>query len=174
VALSVCLLFDERADRAVRRLWDRLEDRGVRTLRSHTHGRHVPHLSYAVLRDFDTADVEKVLENLPDAGGLELGLEGVGFFRRGRCWLIPSASPALLDRQRRVVAAITSTGAGLHWNYLPGVWVPHCTLAPRVLAKDVPTVIRTANEVLPLRVRFAAAGLVDSADGVVRPLTPTI
>jgi hypothetical protein len=171
VALSVCLLFEERADRAVRRLWDRLEERGVRTLRSHTHGRHVPHLSYAVLRTFTTPDVEKVLEDLPDPGGLELSLEGVGFFRRGRCWLIPSASPTLLDRQRRVVAAVSSTGAGLHWNYLPGVWVPHCTLAPRVLAKDVPTVIRTVNEVLPLRVRFAAAGLVDSADGIVWPLT---
>lgn len=171
MALSVCLLFDERAERAVRRLWDRLEERGVRTLRSHTHGRHVPHLSYAVLHAFDTADVEKVLEDLTDPGGLALGLEGVGFFRRGRCWLIPSVSGALLERQRRVVAAVTATGAGLHWNYLPGVWVPHCTLAPRVQANDVPTVIRTVNEVLPLRVRFGAAGLVDSADGTVRPLT---
>jgi hypothetical protein len=51
MALAVCLLFDRRTDRILRGLWDRLEDLGVPTLKSHTHGRHVPHLSLAVLRE---------------------------------------------------------------------------------------------------------------------------
>ena len=50
MALAVCLLFDARGERAIRALWDQLETLGVPSLRSHTHGRHVPHLSYAVLR----------------------------------------------------------------------------------------------------------------------------
>jgi len=48
VALAVCLLFGRRSERAIRALWDQLESLGVPSLRSHTHGRHVPHLSYAV------------------------------------------------------------------------------------------------------------------------------
>jgi hypothetical protein len=54
VALAVCLLFDRRSDRAVRALWDQLKSLDVQqSLRSHTHGRHVPQLSYAVLRKWD-------------------------------------------------------------------------------------------------------------------------
>ena len=53
VALAVCLLFDRRSERAVRALWDRLERAGVPSLRSHTHGQHMPHVSYAVLRAWD-------------------------------------------------------------------------------------------------------------------------
>ena len=53
MALAVCLLFDRRTDRLVRQLWERLEAQGVATLLTHTHGRHHPHLSYAVLRDGD-------------------------------------------------------------------------------------------------------------------------
>ena len=44
MALAVCLLFDGRSERLVRDLWSRLEARGVRTLESHTHGKHRPHL----------------------------------------------------------------------------------------------------------------------------------
>lgn len=49
MALAVCLLCDRRSERAVRAVWDRIEEQGVASLRSHTHGRHVPHVSYAVL-----------------------------------------------------------------------------------------------------------------------------
>jgi len=61
VALAVCLLFDRRSERAVRALWDRVEEQGVGSLRSHTHGRHVPHMSYAVLRRWDHAAVTEAL-----------------------------------------------------------------------------------------------------------------
>jgi hypothetical protein len=59
VALAVCLLFDRRSERALRALWDRLEERGVPSLQSHTHGRHVPHVSYTVLRSWDQAAVNR-------------------------------------------------------------------------------------------------------------------
>jgi len=67
VALAVCLLFDRRSERVIRALWDQLESLGVPSLRSHTHGRHVPHLSYAVLRRWDLASVTAALSGL-DAG----------------------------------------------------------------------------------------------------------
>lgn len=53
MALAVCLLFDGRSERAIRNLWDRLEHLGVPTLRSHTHGLHVPHVSYVVLLEWE-------------------------------------------------------------------------------------------------------------------------
>ena len=64
----MCLLFDRRSERAVRALWDQLESLGVPSLCSHTHGRHVPHLSYAALRSWDLASVTAALSGL-DVGG---------------------------------------------------------------------------------------------------------
>jgi hypothetical protein len=84
MALAVCLLFDRRPDRILRGLWDRLEDLGVPTLKSHTHGRHVPHLSLAVLREWDHDKVQKVVEALPGSGPVSLYFDALGTFRRGR------------------------------------------------------------------------------------------
>jgi hypothetical protein len=82
VALTVCLLPDSRADAVVRRLWRRLETVGVPTLLSHTHGRHVPHLTYAALRDGRVEEVLEVLGALPEQPPLELYLDALGTFRR--------------------------------------------------------------------------------------------
>src|SRR4029079_4058551 len=65
VALAVCLLFDARTDVLMRELWSRLEDVGAATLATHTHRRHHPHLSYAVLRSWELARVQETLAALP-------------------------------------------------------------------------------------------------------------
>lgn len=132
MALAVCLLLDSRTDRALRQLWDRLESAGIGTLRTHTHGRHVPHVSYAVLRSWDLDAVQAAVAGLPDRGAVALHFDALGLFRRSRSWLVPAAPADLVPRQQDVVKAVLGTGADLHRHYEPGLWVPHCTLAPRV------------------------------------------
>jgi hypothetical protein len=170
MALAVCLLFDERTDRALRRLWDRLEDLGVPTLRSHTHGRHVPHLSYAVLRDWRIDDVREQVERLPSGATVSLHFDALGTFRRGRSWLVPAVTSDLALRQERVVSAVVAAGAELHRHYVPGVWMPHCTVAPRVPLAALPVLAATVYDVLPLAVRADRAALVDSGTAQVWPL----
>jgi 2'-5' RNA ligase len=165
VALAVCLLFDARTDEALRALWRRLEAAGVPTLLTHTHGRHVPHLSYAVLRRYDEVRVAEALDLLPDGGRCTLHLDALGMFRRSRCWLVPAGISDLARRQERVVEALESTGAELHRNYLPGVWVPHCTVAPRARLAQLSTVAAAVYDVLPLTATVEAAALIDSSTG---------
>ena len=80
MALAVCLLFDARGERAIRALWDQLETLGVPSLRSQTHGRHVPHLSYAVLRSWDLARVTAALSGLEAGEPLDVSFDGIGLF----------------------------------------------------------------------------------------------
>lgn len=75
--------------------------------------------------------------------------------RRGRCWLVLAVGSEVLCRQERVVAAVTATGADLHRHYLPGAWLPHCTLPPRVPLDRLPAMAAIVNEVLPLHARAA-------------------
>lgn len=170
MALAVCLLFDRRSERAIRALWDRLEEQGVPSLRSHTHGRHVPHVSYAVLRSWDQTAVAAALGDLGDGTPVDLSFDGVGLFRRGRTWLVAGVSAEFVARQLRVAQAVTATGAELHKHYVPGTWLPHCSLAPRALLAQLPAVVAAALDVLPLRARLDRAALINSATGEVRPL----
>jgi 2'-5' RNA ligase superfamily len=171
MALAVCLLFDRRSERAVRALWDRLEAEGVPSLRSHTHGRHVPPVSYAVLRSWDTAAVTSALERLDGGSSVELAFDGVGLFRRGRTWLLAGGSTDLMARQQRVVDAVCATGADLHKHYKPGIWLPHCSLAPRVQLAHLPVVVAAVFDVLPLLGTLDHAALVNSATGEICPLS---
>ncbi|MBE1875550.1 2'-5' RNA ligase family protein [Myceligenerans pegani] len=171
MALAVCLLFDGPTDRVLRRLWQRLEDDGVPTLATHTHGRHVPHLSLAVLRSWDLDKVRAAVEALPDAGPVTVRFDAVAAFRRGRMNLIPAVTSTLATRQERLVDALGVTEDELHMHYVPGVWTPHVTLAPRVRLEQTPLVLEAAYEILPLTGRLTHAALVDAGTGAVHPLS---
>jgi 2'-5' RNA ligase len=165
MALAVCLLFDARTRSDVRGLWSRLEAEGVGTLQSHTHGRHHPHLSYAVLRSWDLARVEPALAALPGSGPFSMSCHGALAFPRGRVALAPAVTADLARRQEQIVSAVLATGADLHRNYRPGSWVPHVSVATRAQGSQLPTVVRAIADMLPLTVRVDRAGLVDSSTG---------
>jgi hypothetical protein len=150
VALAVCLLFDARAERAVRNLWQRLEQQGVPTLQSHTHGLHHPHLSYVVLLQWELDPVRVAVEQLDDHQPFELTFDAVAAFRRGRVSLVPSVPADLVARQHAVVAATRATGAMVHMHYEINRWLPHASLATRASAEQLVRVTATAYDVLPL------------------------
>jgi len=174
VTLAVCLLLDDRSDAAVRRLWRRLEDVGVPTLLTHTHGLHVPHLTWAALRSYDLERVRDALGALPEQPPLVLHLDAFGTFRRSRCWLAPAVTPALVERQAAAVAAVSATGADLHRHYLPGSWVPHVTLAPRLHLSELATVAALVYEVLPIVATGVSSALIDTSTGARHPLAHPI
>ena len=136
MALAVCLLFDRRSERAVRALWDRVETQGVPSLRSHTHGRHVPHVSYVVLRRWDLGAVTDALAANGGGEPVDLSFDGVGLFRRQdgddlgilrtgcRCVTAHAArrcrrkrdDPRKLHRQRRGRAQYRAQGTGIEFE----------------------------------------------------------
>lgn len=170
MSLAVCLLFDPAAALRVRRLWERLEELGVATLASHTHGRHHPHLSYAVLRSWDLPEVRGALAGLDDGGPVSLSCQGALVFPRGRVALAPAVSSQVLVRQERVVRALAAIGADLHKNYCTGRWVPHVSVATRASADQLAVVARVMADMVPLVLHADRAALVDSGTGEHWPL----
>jgi 2'-5' RNA ligase len=165
MALAVCLLFDRRGDLLMRELWARVEEAGIRTLQTHTHGHHHPHLSYAVLLEWDFDRVRAVLDELPDGGPFPLSFHGTVTFPRGRAALAPSIPAAVAVRQQRVTEVLAGTGAILHRHYEPGNWVPHVSLAVRANGTTLPAVVKAVADVLPLTVTVDRAALIDSSTG---------
>lgn len=149
----------------MRELWSRLEEAGVPTLASHTHRRHHPHLSYAVLRSWDLDRVQEAVRALPAGDPFEMTFHGTLTFPRGRAALAPALTPDVGLRQCRTVAALESAGADLHRHYRVGEWVPHVSVATRAPGPQLLTVVRMIADSLPLQVNVDRAALVDSATG---------
>lgn len=170
MTLAVCLTLDRTAERAVLGLWQRLEEAGVSTLLSHTHGHHVPHLTLASLRSWDLDTVHRDLSLLPAPAPQVVWFDALGIFRRSRCWLVPAPTSELLDRQATVYETARRTGADLHQHYRPGVWVPHLTLAPRLHLADLATVAARVYDVIPLSATLSTITLIDTSTGEQHPV----
>lgn len=170
MALAVCLLFDPAGDRLVRQLWARLEDRGIRTLLSHTHRRHRPHLSLAVARAWSLERVTSALVALPEREAVLVTFPGLLAFTRGRASLAAGVSADLAERQQAVVEALAASGAELHRHYEPGRWVPHVSLATGGSAAHLPVVSKVVNDALPLTLQVQSAALIDSSTAQTWPL----
>lgn len=170
MALAVCLLFDGRSERLVRDLWGRLEALGIRTLDTHTHRRHRPHLSYAVLRTWNLDRVRDTLGALPDEGGFLVEGHGSVLFPRGRVALAVSIPAAAAVRQERVAGALVTAGADLHLHYRPGHWVPHVSIATRAQGAGRTLATTTIADTLPMPLMVNRAALIDSSTGELWPL----
>ena len=167
MALAVCLLFDRRSERAIRALWDQLESLGVPSLRSHTHGRHVPHLSYAVLRSWDLASVTAALSGLDAGGPVDLSFDGIGLFRRGRSpGRRPAPGHAAGARRRRRHRHRGTTSCTSTTCPAPGCR----TARSRRGTPGLPVLAAAVYDVLPLRAQLDRAALINSATGELWPL----
>jgi 2'-5' RNA ligase len=170
VSLAVCSLFDAAGQRLVRSLWARLEDAGIGSLASHTHGHHHPHLSYAVLREWQLDRVRDALARLPDGGGFPAHVQGAVVFPRGRVALAVAVPAAVAVRQHRVSSALTAAGAQLHKHYQPTSWIPHVSVAMRTPGALLPAAVTAISDVLPATLTIASGALVDTATGETWPL----
>ena len=169
MALAVCLLFDAAGDRTIRQLWCRLEARGLSTPLSHTHRRHRPHLSLAVLRSWELPAVLGALSGLPVAEPVHLQFQGVLAFPRGRVSLATAVGADLYRRQEAIARALLAAGLDLHKYYLPGRWIPHVSVATREVRSNCrrwPSQCYT----IPIHADAVQAALIDSSTGESWPL----
>jgi 2'-5' RNA ligase len=170
VALAVCALFDAAGERLIRGLWARLEHAGIGSLASHTHGHHHPHLSYAVLREWELERVRDTLACLPDSGRFAASVQGTVVFPRGRVALAVAVPAEVAHRQDTVTSAVLATGAQLHKHYRPASWIPHVTVATRAPGALLPVAVTAISDMLPATLTVARAALVDTSTGEIWPL----
>lgn len=170
MALSLCLLLDETADQAVRRLWRQLEDDGLPSLPSHTHGRHVPHVTLAALTSARWEELREIVPVLPVAAPEPVVFQALGAFTRSRCSMVPAVSAGLLQHHEQVVTELTAAGLEVHRHYVPGAWVPHLTVATRTSVDALPRIARRVYEVLPLVATLERTAVVDTSTGELYPL----
>ena len=145
---SVELLFDDQTDGAVRDLWDRLSDCGIRSLSAHRSPSNRPHVTVSVATAMDDA-VDDALRPLLDALPLNCVLGAPMLFGRGASvtlvrLVVPSVELLALHADvHRLCVPHMPKGALPHAD--PGGWTPHVTLARRVDPDQVPVAMAVPN-----------------------------
>lgn len=130
---SVELRFDDDLAHRVRGLWRSLEEIGADSFGM--GGEPVPHISLAVYDkedQIDEAAASRLVERLAErCATTEVAFAGFGVFptEENVLFLAPVVTPALLDLHATYHAMAKSLGATCRPYYLPGRWVPHCTLS---------------------------------------------
>ena len=172
MAQGLVFLFDPETDAAVRALWARLEQAGVPSLATHTHRKHRPHVTFAlasaippVTRDALRADLRQL--SIP------------------RLWLNTLAAFATIENVLMLAAVVDTELLAVHSAihdilagrvkqpsayYLPGSWVPHCTLAEGIEPAQTAAGFAAVHPVEPIHATVTEIGVMDSRTGAVDPV----
>jgi 2'-5' RNA ligase len=172
VAHAVEMYFDDQADAAVRKVWQLLADAGLPSLATWTHRRHRPHASLAVAESLAGADLAP-LRSVLRAPQPTLQLYVLGTFPgyEGVLFLGVAVTADLLAFHREVHAALGGQ-AVQHWpHYLPGNWVPHCTLAEGLDKATAAHAFGLLYGYEPITATVSAVGIKDTVTGSIMLLT---
>lgn len=131
MAQALEFYFDDEADAAVRGLWRRLDKAGVPSLATRTHGRHRPHVTFALASVIPPKTREALREDLRLLSIPRLWLYSLSAFSASDLGLMITAvvDTELLAVHSAVHDVLAKKVKQPSAYYLPGSWVPHCTLA---------------------------------------------
>jgi 2'-5' RNA ligase len=172
VAQAIEMFFDDQADADVRQLWHLLADAGLPSLATFSHRRHRPHVSLTGTESFDGVDLSEVRQVLGDCH-LDLDLHALARFptQQGVLFLGVVVTAPLLALHERVHETLRGQSI-THWPYyVPGRWVPHCTLARGMDGDSMAAAVRLLHGVAPISAKVASVGVTDTTTGDITPLT---
>jgi hypothetical protein len=171
MAQGIVLLLDDDADAAVRACWRSLEEADISSLVTHTHGKHVPHISLVVAELIEIGEWLAVLREGWFAGPpVSVQLGPVGTFPDGG-WVFLGVEGLDRSAHVRLVASLGDDVSDPWEHYLPDMWVPHCTLAGGLDAHEIQAALVTlGGSALSVPATIDAAAVIDSDSGTVHRL----
>ncbi|HEV2783266.1 MAG TPA: 2'-5' RNA ligase family protein [Actinophytocola sp.] len=172
MAQALEFFFDDDADRAVRTLWARLDQAGVPSLATRTHGRHRPHVTFALAGAIPAGARDALRTDLRRLAIPRLWLSTLGVFTPVENVLVLAAvvDTELLAVHSAVHDALAGRVRAPSAYYLPGSWVPHCTLAQGIEHPQVVAGFAALHPVEPIRATITEVAVVDTHTGAADPL----
>jgi 2'-5' RNA ligase len=175
VAQALEFYFDGEADTAVRGLWQRLDQAGVPSPATRAHGHHRPHVTFAVCGTIPAASRRELARDLDRLALPNLWLYTLGTFptARNTLFLGAVADTELLAVHVAVHDALAGRVRDPSAAYLPGAWVPHCTLAEDLTPAQLAAGFAGLHPTSPIRARISEVGIADTRTGEVDSLLTT-
>ncbi len=165
---AIELFFDAATDQAARRVWSALAEQRIAPYLHESADR--PHVSLAVYDWLDVASCARTLEAFASATpAFPVTLASLGLFPiESVVFAAPVVTSHLLTLHAGVCALLASVAREPATYYLPGHWVPHCSLAVHFPAEHINRAISVCRQLpMPLDAQMVAIGAVET-----RPARP--
>lgn len=158
---ALALLLDETADTAVRGLRGRLDEAGTPT----TTGR--PHVTLAVAGAIPAPARRALRAELKSLAIPDLWLYTLGTFPDSDNVLLLNAvvDTELLAVHSAVHDVLAGRTRAPEAHYMPGAWIPHCTLARGVSPAQLAAGFAVLHPIMPIHARISDIGIVDTRTG---------
>ena len=164
MGFAVELYFNSDSELEVQRIWSGLAEAGGLSAMSASGAR--PHISLAVYSDdFDGRGFsQELLAWSRSLVPFEFQLGSVGTFptNEGVVFLASVVTSELLALHERFHTAFARYGDWSSPHYLPGNWVPHCTIATDLTDAEIGQVVQHCWEHFrPIQGQFQEIGLIE-------------
>ena len=157
---SIELHFDEKSNLIIRNFWKTLRERGITTFMDGYGG--LPHIALVVFNDINILErrIEKSIEN-ESMFSLKMSSLGVFPSNDSVLFLSPAASVSLMNYHLKLHEELKDIKE--KWDYyLPGLWVPHCTLGMDIPKSKIHDALDTIIEDYePFEVKVETVQLVE-------------
>ncbi len=157
---AVALVLDPEAGAEVRRIWWALEDAGIASAARRGAD---PHLSVGIWETLDLGAIEgEIVEVARSTAPPGVTFGRVDTFPHGAVFLAPREPAALLALHVDVHRRIGRLAPGAWAHYVPGAWVPHCTLATHLTRAELEAALPIARRApLPIRARLTRLAVIE-------------
>jgi 2'-5' RNA ligase len=160
---AVEMFLDPTSAATVRQVWRKLAAAGVSAAMREGGGR--PHVTLAVCERLDRVGFAPVLARFAAttvAPRLSFASFGVFPTEPAVVFMAPVVTTDLLSLHARLHRRFAEFASEQWTYYLPGQWVPHCTLAEQLPGAAVPRALDLFRQVrLPLACRLEEIGIVE-------------
>jgi 2'-5' RNA ligase len=167
VAQALEFFFDDDADAAVRALWQQLERAKVPSLASRSHRRHQPHVTFAIASSIPAKARQALAGQLALLSLPALWLYTLGTFpTKENALFLGAVTDAELLAVHSAVHDVLAGKVRDPWAYyLPGAWVPHCSLAQDLDAQQLAAGFAALHPAQPVRATISRVGVTDTRTG---------
>jgi len=152
--------FDRESEKRIRALSDRCATLGGSAVIKETR----PHISLGVADEVSHEKMEALLVSFARRHKpFEITLSAIGFFAvtPSIAYLSPKVDQSLLELHAEFFGEFTEGASGIWEHYSPRSWIPHCTLAAGLDARQCALVIEEVQRfVLPAACRITEIGVI--------------
>lgn len=163
MAYAIDLFLDEDSDRLIRDIWQELAENDINNSMMSAGNR--PHLTLAMFDDIDIEETDELLRIFSDnVGPIILKLIHIGVFpdKESTVFLGAAVEECLLNIHNEFHELFRKFHHEKWDVYLPGEWIPHCTVAIDVSMREALNITEyLIKNYRPLEVKCISIGLVE-------------
>lgn len=130
---GVVALFDERTDQIIKNIWAELKEKSISYYADEVVDRK-PHLTLASYHNLDKIRfIEQLDEFYENKSEIDIMFQSIGsFLNTGILFFTPNVTKDMIEFHENFHSQFKQFNDNPNSMYLPGKWVPHCTLANRL------------------------------------------